>query len=98
MFNPGAVHFQANKESVQVTYANPEQAALVVALAEIGVNGSIKIPTSAADCAECSPLLAERLRDAEKRFSELAMSRTGTQSLQEKTQSLLLQWYIHGKS
>jgi len=97
MFDPSGVVFKGNKETHRATYANPEQAALVAALAEVGISGRIEVPKSAMDCGRCLETLRIRLERAEKHFSELAASRTGTQSLQEKTATLLLHWYTHGR-
>jgi hypothetical protein len=98
MFDPSGVVFKGNKETHRVSYANPEQAALVAALAEIGIRGRIEVPKPAADCSLCLEKLRDRIKHAEERFSALAASRTGTQSLQEKTATLLVRWYVHGMS
>lgn len=98
MFDPSGVVFKGNKETHCVSYANPEQAAFVAALAEIGIRGRIEIPKSAVDCARCLEELRVRVKRAGERFARLAASRTGTQSLQEKTATLLMHWYIHGRN
>jgi hypothetical protein len=98
MFDPSGVVFKGKKEAHHVSYSNPEQAGLVAALAEIGIRGSIEVPQSSVDCGRCLVELRVRLKRAEEHFIELAASRTGTQSLQEKTASLLLHWYIHGRN
>ena len=98
MFDPNGVVFKGNKEAHHVRYASPEQAAVVTALAEVGIRGHIEVPKSAADCSRCLKELRIRIKSAEERFAELAASRTGTQSLQEKTTTLLLHWFVHGRS
>jgi len=98
MFNPNGVVFKGNKETHHITYANPEQAALVAMLAGIGIRGSVEVPTSPAACGRCLEEFRNRIKRAEDRFTELAASRTGTQSLQDKTATLLLHWYIHGRN
>ncbi len=98
MFNPTCVLFKGHKESRQVSYASAEQAALVAELAKMDVRGRVEVPRSASDCAGCLEQLLARLREAEERFTPLAASRTGTQSLQEKTATLLMHWYVHGRS
>lgn len=98
MFNPTGVTFKDNKESHQISYASSEQAALVAELAKIDIRGRVAVPKSASTCARCLEQLLARLREAEERFAQLAASRTGTQSLQEKTVTLLMHWYAHGKS
>ena len=98
LFNPTAVIYRSEKESLQINYANPEQAALVAELAKIGVRGQAEVPKSKADCIACLKQLHARMNNAEKRFTQLAAERTGTPTLQEKTSSLLLHWFIHGKT
>lgn len=98
MFDPNGVVFKGNKEAHHVRYASSEQAALVAALAAIGIRGHIEVPKSAADCVHCLKELRIRIKSAEERFIEFAASRTGTQSLQEKTATLLMHWYVHGRS
>ena len=97
MFDPNGVVFKGNKEANHVGYAHAAQAALVTALAEAGIRGAVEIPESPVDCVRCLEALQIRLKRAEDHFTGLACSRTGTQSLQEKTASLLMQWYIHGR-
>jgi hypothetical protein len=97
MFDPNGVVFKGNKETDHVSYANSEQAALVAALAENGIRGSVEIPKSSMDCGRCLQKFRTRIKHAQDRFTELAASRTGTQSLQEKTATLLMHWYIHGR-
>jgi len=58
----------------------------------------VNVPRTTGDCKNCLVQLESRLAKAQAFFTELAASRTGTQSLQEKTVALLLHWHIHGKS
>jgi hypothetical protein len=95
--SPTAVFFQSGKESHQVNYANLEQAELVAELANREIRGQVEVPKAAPCCRHLLEQLRARLSSAEDRFSHLAGSRTGTQSLQENTAALLLNWYIHGK-
>lgn len=98
MFNPTGVTFKGDKDTHQATYASLEQAALVAELAAIGVRGGVEIPKSPSDCTRCLKELRARLSTAQKRFGEMAAVRTGTQSLQDKTATLLMHWYVHGRS
>ena len=98
MFNPKGVVFKANKEIHHITYASPEQAALAAALAGAGIRGAVEVPTSAAACARCLEELRNRIHRAKEQFTDLAASRTGTQSLQAKTTDLLMHWYLHGRN
>ncbi len=98
MFNPTSVNFKGSKENHLISYSSADQAALVAELARLEVRGNVEVPKSASECIACSEQLRDRLRDAENRFCELAASRTGTQSLQEKTSALLMHWYLHGRN
>jgi hypothetical protein len=97
MFHPNAVAFRAGKDTRQVDYSSPEQAALVAELGHLGVHGQVNLPRTPGDCTNCLVQIKSRLAKAEVYLTELAASRTGTQSLQEKTIALLLFWYTHGR-
>lgn len=98
MFNPTDVLFKGEKENHHINYSSPEQAALAAELARIGARGQVEVPKSKADCKACLKQLHTRLNEAGQRFIKLAAERTGTPALQEKTSSLLLHWFIHGKT
>lgn len=96
MFHPNTVIFKGDKDTNQVDYANPDQATLAADLAAFGVRGTVEIPKSPSDCKRCLNDLRAHLAAAHDRFTEAAAKRTGTQSLQEKTATLLMLWFIHG--
>ncbi|HUJ72946.1 MAG TPA: hypothetical protein VLZ30_11935, partial [Verrucomicrobiae bacterium] len=98
MFHPNAVAFRAGKDVRQADYASPEQAALVAEIARLGIHGQVAVPKASPDCTKCLIQLETRLSKAQMRFADFAASRTGTQSLQEKTVALLLHWYVHGRT
>jgi hypothetical protein len=98
MFNPKAVIFRSGRDHREVNYSSTQQAALVAEVARLGINGRLEVPRAAVDCDKCLEQLAKRVAAADERFTDLAASRTGTQSLQEKTVSLLMHWYLHGRS
>ena len=77
MFHPAAVIFKGDKDTHQVDYADPEQAALAAELAAVGVRGSVEIPKSPADSKRCLKDLHARFAAAHDRFSEAAAQRTG---------------------
>jgi len=81
----------------EVVYSSVEQAALAAALAELGVRGKVTVPAQAAACRQTVRELAARLAEAQRRFGELAASRTGTPALQNRTAELLLHWFMHGR-
>jgi hypothetical protein len=71
---------------------------LVAELGRLRIHGQVNVPRTTGDCKNCLVQLGSRLAKAQAFFTELAASRTGTQSLQEKTVALLLFWYTHGKA
>jgi hypothetical protein len=97
MFNPTAVLFGSHKPS-QISYSSPEQAELVVELSKLGLNGEVNVPKAASHSQQCLQHIRSRLSQAEERFSDLAGSRTGSQSMREKVADLLFHWYTHGRS
>ncbi len=97
MFNPTTVIFRIDKDIHHVVYASPEQAEVVTKLAKMGIRGQVAVPQRPEECTECQKQLDARISSAKERFTELAGIRTGTIALQEKTASLLMQWYILGK-
>jgi methylase of polypeptide subunit release factors len=98
MFSPASVNFKQGAKAIEMDYASPEHAALVVALAELEIRGSVTLPDTAAACQECREQLAARLEGARARFTELAASRTGQESMREQVVFILLQWLIHGNA
>jgi hypothetical protein len=97
LFEPRAVVFRSAGARQEVVYSSVEQAALVAALAELGVRGKVTVPAQAAACRQTVRELAARLAEAQRRFEELAASRTGTPALQDRTAELLVHWFIHGR-
>jgi hypothetical protein len=97
MFSPASVSFKQGAKAVEMDYASPEHAALVVALAELEIRGSVTLPGTAAACQDCRGQLAARLEGARARFTELAASRTGQESMREQVVFILLHWLTHGK-
>jgi len=84
MFNPKAVIFRDGRDHREVNYSSTEQAALVAEVARLGINGQLELPRAAVDCDRCREQLVKRVTAAHERFTDLAASRTGTQSLCRK--------------
>jgi hypothetical protein len=97
MFSPASVSFKQGSKTVEKSYASPEQAALVVELANLEYRGEISVPDTAQACHDCCKQLESRLTRARTRFTELACSRTGQLPMQEKVIFTLLHWYTHGQ-
>ncbi|MBM4084881.1 MAG: hypothetical protein FJ272_08845, partial [Planctomycetes bacterium] len=98
LFGPSDVVFKSNSETHQVTYASPEQAALVAELARLEIRGLAEVPTSKSDCAKCLNGIRARLFKARERFRVLVGIRTGAQTLRDKTEALLRHWFVHGRA
>jgi hypothetical protein len=97
LYCPAGVVYTIGKSSYQEEYANVEQARLVVLLAEHGIRERIELPPDPATCEQWREAVMARLLAARKRFQSLAGSRTGSDTLQEATADLLMQWFIHGR-
>jgi hypothetical protein len=97
MFSSTSVEFAEGKQIHQQEYSGPAQAALVAALANLEIRGSVEIPSDEATCKQWRKDIDVRLATASKRFEELAATRTGDNTLRESIVVLLKQWYVHGK-
>ena len=97
MFHPNDVIFKSAKTSKQVSFANPEQAALVAALALHGITGKLRVPQNSESCIACAREIEDRLRKSHECFELLAASRTGNETLQRKVLEVLIHWSIHGR-
>jgi hypothetical protein len=97
MFSASGVEFAQGKSRHHEEYAGPAQAALVAVLANLGIQGSVEVPTSETICKQWRKGIEGRLSSAHKRFDELASSRTGDHNLREGAGRLLMQWYVAGR-
>jgi len=97
MFDPAGVDFRQGKTFHHETYANPEQAALVAALANLEIRGEVDLPTDQEACRELLRKLQKRLGEARSMFQDVTASRTGNETLRSATVGLLMQWFIHGR-
>ena len=98
MFSPAGVDFMEGKAIHHKTYGGPQQAALVAVLANLDVRGRQRVPVAEDACKECRRAVDERLAKARSRFAELAESRSGNQGFQDGVTSLLMQWFVHGRT
>ena len=78
-------------------YPHRPMAELVAELSNAGFAERVKIPSSEKDCASAVTGLRERLDVLEKRFEELAASRTGTDKLLDGIVGTLKRWSLHGR-
>jgi len=97
MFSSSGVEFVQGKDSHHEEYAGPAQAALVAALANLDIRGTLEIPSDEATCKQWRKDIEGRVTAAAKRFEEVVATRTSDQSLREGISALLRQWYVNGK-
>jgi len=97
-FDSAAVNFRQGATTVQKSYANAAQAALVAELAGHEIRGSVELPAEAEACVRCLTQLQGELKAVEARFRLLAGSRTGQVPMQDKVTMILMHWFIQGKA
>jgi methylase of polypeptide subunit release factors len=73
-----------------------EQASLVFRVAELGLIGEVKLPSSRRGCADVIKRLNERFEIAQVQIKELAESRTTERRLQNQLVEALERWYVQG--
>ena len=85
---------------IRVDYDSQEQAGLVFRLAELGLTGKAKLPSTRGGCADVSARLKERIEKAQAKIRELTESRTSDKRLQAQILEALERWYVqgHGRS
>lgn len=97
MFDPNAVYFGKRHQS-QVDCQSLGQAKLVFALGDAGVSGMVRVAATNDECEAVLARLAARMTEAEKRFTELAESRTSDEHTQGQIVSLLMRWFAVGRN
>jgi methylase of polypeptide subunit release factors len=96
MFDPNTIYF-GKKRDAHVDCESEGQAKLLVYLANLGISGWVHTPTDEAGCAELLNAARMRMAAAERRFAELAESRTSDPRLQAQIIEQLVRWYVHGR-
>ena len=81
---------------IRMDYHSKEQASLVFRLAELGLTGEVKLPSSRRGCANVLERLQARLEKAQALIKELAESRTTDKRLQIQLIEALKHWYVQG--
>jgi len=81
---------------IQMDYHSKEQAGLVFRVAQLGLMGEVKLPSSRRGCADVLKRLNERFEKAQARIKELAESRTSDNRLQNQLIEALERWYVQG--
>jgi len=96
MFDNETVYFGPDRKS-HVICKSREDAELVKLLADLGVHGTINVPTNPAGSAELKEKIDSRIQVAKARFEELAAARTNLQEKQREVVELLLHWFVLGR-
>jgi hypothetical protein len=81
---------------IQIEYHSKEQAGLVFRVAELGLIGEVKLPSSRRGCADVLKRLNKRFENAQARIKELAESRTTEGRLQNQLVEALERWFVQG--
>jgi hypothetical protein len=96
MFVAVTVYFGQRRQH-HVTCGSRAQAKLVARMGELGITGSVEVPSEEAEADRLLLMLDARHAKAAERLRELAESRSGNPELQEQVYKLLERWYIVGK-
>jgi hypothetical protein len=73
------------------------QAELVVRLANLGVQGQVKLPADLGPCLKVLECVDRRIVNARARFKELAESRTGDERVRDQLLEVLEHWFVVGR-
>jgi len=96
LFDSLAVYF-GGKRHHHVVCNSHGQAELLARMAELGVTGSVQIPTDEARAKDLLEKINKRHELAAQRLRELAASRSGNTEMQEEVFNLLERWFVVGK-
>ncbi len=96
MFDPDAVYFGKQRQA-HIDCSSRGQAELIVRVANLGICGTIRLPSDLDSCLKLLDRINVRLDKAQMRFSELASGRTGDPRLQAQLVDQLLRWYVLGR-
>jgi hypothetical protein len=66
-------------------------------LANLGVSGDLKVPTTDEACTQIQKLVESRLEPVRSRFQELAASRTGDEGVRRQLMDVLERWFVLGR-
>lgn len=82
----------------QVDYRSQEQAGLVFQLAQLGLAGNIKLPSTRRGCLDVRARLKERIEKARSQIRDYVESRTADERLQAQLREALERWYLYGRN
>lgn len=93
MFDNETVYFGKDRKN-HIICKSREEAELVKLLADLGVHGTVNVPSKADQCAKLTEKIEERIGTAKTRFEELANTRTSLEEKQKEVVELLLRWFV----
>ena len=96
LFPDNAVYFGKTRKSL-VACSSRGQAELVARLANLGVNGYVKMPANLQACIKLLDRVNDRLSRAAERFKELAESRTGDERIRQQLTEVVERWFVLGR-
>ena len=96
MFLPNTVYFGKGRKG-HIDCQSRGQAELVVRLANLGVQGQVKLPAGLGPCLKVLERVDRRIESARARFKELADSRTGDERVQDQLLEVLEHWFVVGR-
>jgi hypothetical protein len=96
LFGDNTVYFGKHRKA-QVDCQSRGQAELVARLANLGIDGQVKMPASLDACFKMLDRVNDRLKKAGERFRELAESRTGDDRIREQLVEVLESWFVKGR-
>ncbi len=96
MFSPNTVYFGRHRKG-HIDCQSRGQAELVVRLANLGVQGQVRLPTDFGPCLRVLERVDRRVERARARFKELAESRTSDERVQNQLVEALERWFVVGR-
>ena len=98
MFDPkGTVYFGKDREQ-HSEFTNAAQAELAAHLSNAGVCGTVTLPDDPANCLKLVAASEKRLTRAREHLSLVAAKRTGSEELANQVATILMRWYVTGRS
>jgi hypothetical protein len=96
LFGDNTVYF-GKYRNAQVDCQSRGQAELVARLANLGIDGQVKMPGLLDACFKLLDRVNDRLKKASERFKELAESRTGDDRIRGQLVEVLERWFVKGR-
>jgi hypothetical protein len=85
------------KPAVSHVCASRAEAELLLAIANTGLRGQVRIPHQDPECRSLTTQLSARMMQAEERFAQLAGERAGSDRLKEQVLDTLRTWFVDGR-